>query len=252
MPDSITEDLAEEVGIHIGDGNLSKTKDKFGWDGYRYRIDGNLTDELIYHNDFIKPLMKRLYNCEGFQIVNKNRNSVQSNFRSKLIFYYKNNVLGLPIGSKINVGIPNAIIKDDEFSKRCLVGIIDTDFNLSNGRYLNGTLTSLKVIKQMNKILEKLNISHSCKINEGVGCINIRKSGSIQLLEEWRLHNQKHISKYQIWKEFKKFFPFTHTEERLAVLAGKLCIEELELISKKRKTDSLDKKTLPVKRALLF
>ncbi len=48
-------------------------------------------------------------------------------------------------------------------------------------------------------------------------------------------HKQKHTSKYLIWKEFRKFVPFTITSERLAVLEGKLPIENLEEISRKRK-----------------
>jgi hypothetical protein len=143
----------------------------------------------------------------------------------------------LPVGSKVNIEIPRSIIQDNELAKRCIVGIIDTDFNLNQGISINGTLKSLKVINQISKILEKLHINHLCKINNEVGTISIRKNGSIKIIEEWELHNLKHVSKYLIWKEFNKFFPFTHTEERLAVLNGILCIDELELISKKRKNN---------------
>ena len=115
LPESITEELAEEVGIHIGDGNLHVSIDKKGGKGYRYRIDGNLTDETLYHDGFIKPLMKSLYNCGGYQFINRERNSIQSNFRSKLIFYYKNKILGLPIGLKSNIEIPKPIFQDNEF-----------------------------------------------------------------------------------------------------------------------------------------
>jgi hypothetical protein len=242
LPKSITEDLAEEVGIHIGDGNLNNIKTKQGWNSYQYRIDGNLTDEFLYHNEFIKPLMRKLYNCNGYQVITRNRNSIQSNFRSKLIFCYKNKIFGLPIGSKINIEIPEPIFENDQFAKRCIVGILDTDFNLNRNISFNGQLNSLKVIKQMDNLLTKFSISHLCKIYGRIGKINIRKEDSIKILEEWKLHNHKHISKYLIWKEFKTFIPFTHTEERLAVLKGKLSVDDLKSISNKRKkSSSLDK-----------
>ena len=92
--------LAEEIGIHIGDGNLYISKDKDGFNHYRYRIDGNFKDELIYHEDFIQPLVKKLYNCKGYSLITNKKNSIQSVFNSKMILQYKNRIFGLPIGSK--------------------------------------------------------------------------------------------------------------------------------------------------------
>ena len=48
IPKKLTPDLAEEIGIHIGDGHLSKNR-------YRYKIFGNI-DESEYYTDFIMNL----------------------------------------------------------------------------------------------------------------------------------------------------------------------------------------------------
>jgi len=236
LPNEINSDVAEETGIHIGDGYLNCIKDKRGGWGYRYSIDGNLIDEYLYHDQFIKPLIKKIYNCNGYKSINKVKNSVQSNFRSKLIFYYKAKILGLSIGNKINIEIPKIIFEDDEFAKKCLVGIFDTDFTLSRGVSFIGGLTSLRVIKQIHELLVRLKIKHRFRIGGGnFGRIAISTEDTIRILDEWGFHNLKHKSKFLIWKEYNKFVPFTYTEERIAVLENKLCIEELIIISNKRK-----------------
>jgi hypothetical protein len=87
----------------------------------------------------------------------------------------------------------------------------------------------------MCDILKRNKIPYICRREKNYGRFYIRQKGAIKIIEEWGLNNQKHTSKYLIWKEFKKFIPFTTTIERLAVLNGKLDIEDLERISKKRK-----------------
>src|SRR3989344_2253298 len=62
IPDKMSEDLAEEIGIHIGDGSLYSHIDKKGWGNYRYTVSGDLTNEYFYHKEHIGKLMKKLYN----------------------------------------------------------------------------------------------------------------------------------------------------------------------------------------------
>jgi len=55
LPTQITPLLAEEVGMHLGDGFLSDSK-------YEYRLKGNKNDEKEYYNSFVKNTYKTLYN----------------------------------------------------------------------------------------------------------------------------------------------------------------------------------------------
>ncbi len=235
VPEEMTEELAEETGIHIGDGNLSKYPDKKWGSNFGYNIDGNLTDEFIYHKEYIRKLMHKLYNHKGFIIRRENRNGICSVFRSKAILEYKNKILKLPIGPKTNIKIPKQILKNINFQKRCVVGIIDTDFNVDYLSRINGSLTNLYTIKQMCNILKENKIHYKNYFKGNYGRIIINKESSIKIYKEWQLKNQKHITKFKLKKEFNKFLPFTTTIERLAVLNGKLDIKNLERLSERRR-----------------
>jgi len=240
LPTEITKNLAEETGIHLGDGNLNINTDKFGWKRYGYNITGNLAEEIIYYSKHILPLIKSLYNLEGRLLFNKDKNSITADYKSKAIVEYKNKILKLPIGKKTYAQIPKEIMKDKELQKRVIIGLVDTDFSLINSMNLNLKLTSINVINQISKILKNNKINFNIKFydNNKLGGIYINQRNSLKILEDWKLNNIKHISKYEVWKEFKKYFPYSHTEERLALLKGIIDIEHLNKICNKRKKAS--------------
>ena len=60
----------------------------------------------------------------------------------------------------------------------------------------------------------------------------------MKIITEWSLKNPKHLSKYKVFEEFKKYLPYTTTPERLALLNGKLYLKDLEKISKKRSEEN--------------
>lgn len=234
IPKEMTKELAEETGIHIGDGNLYILTDKKGFKSYRYGISGNLIDEYIYHAEHISRLMKKIYNLFPYLLKREKKNCIESTYKSKAIVQFKSKILGLPIGPKKDIEIPKEIIKDDEFQKKCIIGIIDTDFNITEFLAISGKMNNLLVVKEMHKILEKNKIPHKFKLYSGYGRFYINKEGAIKIIEEWKLNNPKHLSKYKVFKEFNKFISFSTTPERLALLDGKLDIEKLEKICKKR------------------
>lgn len=120
LPNEPTPNLAEEFGIHIGDGSMNLYKNK------------GLTSIAIDPRDkdymnFIKGLYKKLYNVDvklrtwsrayGFQLS------------STELVEFKNK-FGLPLGKKENIKIPEWIKKNKQFQKACLRGIFDTDGTL--------------------------------------------------------------------------------------------------------------------------
>jgi|GEM_PF-1673939 len=235
IPEKIDEKLAEETGIHIGDGNLHISTDGKKFKSYRYGITGDLTNEYIYHTMHIKPLIKDIYHLDISVLRREDKNAVESYCKSKAIVTFKNKILGLPIGNKKEIRIPKEILKNNEFQKKCIVGIIDTDFSITESLAITGKLHSLNIIQDMKKIFDENKINYKVKIYEEYGRFYIKKESAIKIIEEWKLKNQKHISKYNLFKEFNKFIPYSTTPERLAVLRGKLEIAELEQICKKRR-----------------
>jgi len=235
IPEEMTEELAEETGIHIGDGNLYISTDKDGFKSYRYGISGDLINEYLYHKEYISKLMKRLYNLEPYLLKREKKNCIESTYKSKAIVEFKNKILKLPIGSKKNIKIPKEILKNKEFQRRCVVGIIDTDFSITKDLSISGKINNLFVVKEIHKILTENKIPHKHTIYSNYGRFYINKEGAIKIIEEWKLNNIKHISKYKLLKEFGKFISFSTTPERLAILEGKIDINELERICEKRR-----------------
>lgn len=244
IPQEISVDLAEETGIHIGDGNLNISRSKNNFCSYRYVVSGNLEEEYLYHKEIVQKLLKKLYNYAGFESKRIERNSIDTTLKSRTVFEFKNKVLKLPIGPKYKIEIPSQIINNQELVKRCLIGIFDTDFTLNDSTNLVGNLTNIKVIKQMHRILTSFNIKHSLLFKDNFGKIRISKQGTIKIIENWGLSNVKHISKYHLWKEFGVYIPFSKTEERLAVLNGELELDDLKKICNKRRKMSRIKRSV--------
>ena len=233
IPDIYNEDLAEEVGIHLGDGNLFIETHKDYTKSYQYSIHGNLLNETQYHREWIYSLLKKLYNYSAYSVCRDDKNLISTFCKSKLVVEFKSKILGLPIGSKKIAQIPLFIMEHEELQKRCLIGIFDTDFSL-NKYGLSGSLTSLKVIKQMSYILKQQKIKHVVNITRDLGRIAIPKDGTMSIFEEWKMHNSKHLSKYQLYKEFGIHIPFSTTTERQAVLLGKLDARKLKKLNLKK------------------
>jgi len=234
IPNEMTEDLAEETGIHIGDGSISILTDK-KWKSYQGSVNGDLINEEIYHKKYIKDLMKKIYNLDILILERDNKNSIESRYKSKAIIEFKHKILKLPLGKKRDIKIPKEILSNNKFAKRCVVGIIDTDFSITSSLSITGKLHSLHLVKQLAEIFNKNDIFHTLRMYKDYGRFYIRKEGAIKIIEEWKLRNPKHISKYLLLKKFKKFIPYSTTKERLAVLDKKLDIKKLEKICNKRK-----------------
>ena len=245
LPYEMTPELAEESGIHMGDGCLSIGT----WRGnaiHKYNINGHLVDEYEFHVEHIANLMKKLYNCVGYFNIRKNRNGIESVYKSKIILEYKMSVLGFPSGVKLDIQIPKTILGDEDFERRCLCGIFDTDFHLSQGMVLGGRMASLKLLQEVCDVLSRHGMKFKYTKKGVYGDLRLLSASSRKVLEEWGLHNTKHVSKYLIWKETKKYFTFTTTPERKAFLDGKLPLDALEKISNERRKEKASVNRFPL------
>ena len=81
IPEKMTLELAEETGIHLGDGCLYVYTDKNGAKFHQYSVSGDLRDEEIYHLNYVVPLIKRLYNLEPDLLKRVAKNSIETRIK---------------------------------------------------------------------------------------------------------------------------------------------------------------------------
>ena len=114
--------LAEEIGLHLGDGSMNYYKNKG-----LYQLRGHIKDDKAHYILRIRKIYQRLFNINislrempstgvyGFQIW------------SNELVDYKSKFLGLPLGKKVNFSILSEIVENKEFAKNFLRGYFDTD-----------------------------------------------------------------------------------------------------------------------------
>jgi intein/homing endonuclease len=123
LPEIVTKELAEEIGIHIGDGSLSTN--------YRYSLRGSSLDEKEYYDMHIQKLYKNLFGFTPIMKEDKINHTYGFQIGSKTIWVFKKRILGIVSEKKSNVRIPE-IIKNGDVKIVCsfLRGLFDTDGNL--------------------------------------------------------------------------------------------------------------------------
>jgi len=216
FPTFLSKDLAEETGIHIGDGSLLFRKKE---NHYDYFVCLSREEEL-YKNHVIN-LINKLYGILPSRIdTDKIEKSINIEYNSKLLLLWKSS-LGLPVGNKKNITIPELVL-NSIFITDCLRGIFDTDGsvtfkkkNHNNHNYpvLKIDNKSSKLILQINSILKKIGISSSFQLNRPHFSSNGSKSlistiyvsGKSNLVKWFNLispKNEIHITKFEIWQKF--------------------------------------------------
>jgi|APSaa5957512622_1039677.scaffolds.fasta_scaffold33538_1 hypothetical protein len=153
----MSEALAEFIGIHLGDGSMTK---------HFIRISGDYRYDIPYF-EYISNLVKKLFGIE-VQILKDPRpiNTGLVLIRSKEICSLLNKRYNIPFGNKILNGakIPSEIMEDKELSLACLRGLIDTDGTVSR-RGTKGKQFCVEfrahnkiLLSQVNEITKKNNL----------------------------------------------------------------------------------------------
>ncbi|MFH1587755.1 MAG: hypothetical protein ABIA76_00260 [Candidatus Diapherotrites archaeon] len=107
IPEKIDELVAEESGLHAGDGCLYSQRGK---PQYIYSIGGDPIEEKEFYFNHIKKLLKKVYNLELKPKLRCGGNLIGFCFSSKAIYTFKSRVLNFPKGNKTKiVEIPKQI-----------------------------------------------------------------------------------------------------------------------------------------------
>jgi len=110
-------DLAELIGIMLGDGNMWRTHIKIAFDKRNKK-----------YMDYVEKLFDKVFGIHLRRMIIKKTNQAYLYCYNKLASQ-KLLDLGLKRGDKIknNLGVPKWIIKNKNYALRCIRGLIDTD-----------------------------------------------------------------------------------------------------------------------------
>ncbi len=199
IPIGLTPQLAEFLGIMIGDGHIEdrKRKDRNSENVYEMQITGNIIDKN-YYTKYVNPLIKRLFNVKFKIIERKSSNSLVLFKNSKAIHSFLKNEIGL-IARKHNVRIPKIIMKSHLDSKAAfLKGLFDADFCLvikyKPNAYpvVQGCAKSDLLIRDVEVLLNQLGIN-SCTFKEEIFDKRTNRVYSRQCIY---INGRKRVEKY--------------------------------------------------------
>ena len=233
VPEQLTEDLAYFLGFHVGDGYMGIQRRKHAVD-YRLQYDGHKVNESLFYHDFLKPLLKKLFNKKVN--VAKTNKAVRIAFRSKAILTFLSNCCEIPLGPKKHVIIPKIIQKSDNRIKAIFLrGLADTDFSLSfkkNGKYptINHGTYSKTLHESVKKLLTELGFTYyaATYFRERKGTKltthHIDINGK-QRLKQWintiGFSSYNTMTRYLVWKETSFLSPGTDINDRIKILKEK-------------------------------
>ncbi len=226
-------DLAEIIGIHMGDGCISKNS------RYQmYYLGGDISEEKEYHDKWVSklynkkimiPLYKKPVNYKehpkvgvyGFYIFDK-----------KIVEFFES--LGIKAGPKVHLSVPNEILSNSELGKRFLRGIFDTDGNLyfDRNRSAKNPINNRPTIKLVTISKELINSVYSILKKEGFsprftkpykgktnkntshGVLIYRLDDVRRYISEIGFRNPKHSSRWELYKSLGYYIPRTTLAQR--------------------------------------
>ncbi len=219
LPNDYSNELAEFMGILTGDGYMNKYGKYFSL----LEIAGDSTLDKEYLINYVSLMINKLFNLKPKIIFRKKQNTMYLRLMSKSI----NNfllIIGFKEGKKEQIGIPEWILKNNNYMKHFIRGFADTDgslvlLNRKQKRYkfyprVQIASISEALITMIGYWLKEQGISLSimkdCKTLKYKGKTKTYKGYRIQIsgrknLEKWMelvgFRNERHLNKYKKYKE---------------------------------------------------
>lgn len=230
-------DLAEIIGIHVGDGCISVNK------RYKeYYLGGDLNEEKDYHNKWVAPLFNKkvMIPLYGKKVLYKEHPKVGIYgfhiFDSKIVEKFAE--WGINSGTKINIGIPKIIMEDRKLIKRFLRGLFDTDGNIyfdknrsakypkNNRPVISLTTVSKKLTEDVYNSLKFIGLNPRLKSpykgkkdkNYVYRILIYRIEDIHKFIDKIGFKNSKHYSKWLVYKKIGYCPPNTKLKDRLTIL----------------------------------
>jgi hypothetical protein len=193
--------LAEFIGIMLGDGGITD-----------YTVKITLSSLERQYSEYILKLIKYLFHTEAKITRRKESKAVDILVQRKQLVDFCREI-GLCIGNKIKqqVDIPLWIKGNQEFTKVCIRGLIDTDGCFYDNAYVSNnkkykyfkiafTSASLPLRSSVAKMLNDLGIKTSINHKD----VRISDIQSVKrYIDIIGSHNQKHLDKIRIFSKEK-------------------------------------------------
>ena len=125
LPERLTPELAEETGLHIGDGSMSFYPKHKPFGGM-YSLRGHIHDDKEHYETRIKEIYKFVFNLDIPMREMKITSVYGFQMWTNGLVNFKHKILNLPLGNKINITIPKQFI-DNKYIIDVIRGIFDTD-----------------------------------------------------------------------------------------------------------------------------
>jgi hypothetical protein len=173
IPTELTEDLAEFLGIVVGDGHVGTytlTKEKYHHVHYEALIAGNLK-EKEYYTTYVNGLIERVFGIRFNHRPMEYTNVFALRYCSKALFLFLSRVIGIP-QRKDSITIPDCVMNSHNKIKAAFFrGLADADFCLTI-KYkprpypvLQGAFKSQKLVENCSHLLKELGIEN-CTLRE--------------------------------------------------------------------------------------
>lgn len=129
IPHKMTPELAEDIGIMVGDGNIGIFKGGKTLSNYEVAVKGNMITDYKYIMSFIKPLKYELFGLDFYSCIRPGIKVCRIRVYSKGLVNFYHKVIGLPLGAKGQIGVPETIKESNKNIKIAFMrGLADTDF----------------------------------------------------------------------------------------------------------------------------
>ncbi len=188
IPKKYTDDLAEFVGVLLGDGHIAPTQ---------ITVTLGKKDEFI---PYVKKLIKRIFGIEARNTKSKDGDTtIYFGSVEAVRYFLKMGLVAHKVKSQVD--IPKWIFKKRKFMRRVLRGLFDTDgsvYKLRFGTQVSFCNHSRPLIDSVKRILHSLGFSPS-KIS-GYNLYLTRREDLGKFFKEIGFGNKKHI------KRFKRFY----------------------------------------------
>ena len=213
LPEKLTPELAEEIGLHIGDGTMNNYFNKSRYIG-KYSLRGHIIDDVNHYDSRIKTLYKELYNLDFNMCKMESTRVYGFQIWSDGIVNFKHKILKLPLGYKTNIKIPKFLINKDDMMVNIIRGIFDTDGCVyleprKNGLYPRlqiGTISKF-LAEQLKKGLIKVGLRATIVVenreNKGWSNFYVVYVRGDNMIKKWMEiispANKKHIDKFHFY-----------------------------------------------------